>query len=204
MGRAHPFVAAIYDLVTGPAERGPLGEHRTRLLRRARGRVLEVGAGTGINGRYYRDVEWVVATEPDPAMRRRMARKLVRAEVLIEVVAAEAESLPFPDAAFDTVVATLVFCTVRDPAAALGEVRRVLRPGGRLLFLEHVRGADRHGRWQDRVQPVWSLVAAGCHPNRDTVASIRAAGFHLQECSTFELSPALALIQPLVEGVAEP
>jgi ubiquinone/menaquinone biosynthesis C-methylase UbiE len=135
-------------------------------------------------------------------MREKLRPKLAQARVPVEVSEAGAETLPFPDASFDTVVSTLVLCTVPDRDAALAEIRRVLRPGGRLLFIEHVRAEGRAARWQDRVDPVWRRIFAGCHPNRDTVAAIRAAGFEIERLEDFEPPVPLSGLTPHVQGVA--
>src|SRR5215217_9337085 len=132
--RGHPIFAALYDPMAASAERRWMGERRARLLAGARGAVLEVGGGTGANLTYYRDVDRVTVVEPDPHMRKKLFPKAVTASVPVEVSAAGAEALPFPNASFDTVVSTLVLCTVPDQALALGEIGRVLRPGGLLLF----------------------------------------------------------------------
>ena len=162
-----------------------MGGRRRRLLAGARGAVLEIGGGTGANLAHYRDVDRVTIAEPDPFMRSRIGPKLEDARVPVEVSAAGAEALPFPDGSFDTVVSTLVLCTVPDQAAALDEVRRVLRPGGRLLFIEHVRAAGSQARWQDRLEPLWRRLFGGCHPNRDTVAAIEGAGFEIETFESF-------------------
>ena len=202
--RGHRLFAAVYDRLNAQAERTWLGSRRAGLVAQAGGEVLEVGAGTGANLRHYRDVTRVVAAEPDPAMRARLARHLGGAAVPVEVAEAPAEHLGFPDASFDTVVATLVLCSVADPDAALAEMRRVLRPGGRLLVLEHVRGEGCRARWQDRVTPIWRRVGAGCHPNRDTEAAIVRAGFRLDHEERFEPPRVPAIICPFVEIVAHP
>ncbi len=200
----HRLFAAVYDRLNAQAERTWLGSRRAGLIAQASGEVLEVGAGTGANLGHYRDVTRVVAAEPDPAMRGRLARHLGSATVPVEVSDVPAERLGFPDASFDSVVATLVLCSVADPDAALAEMRRVLRPGGRLLVLEHVRGEGRRARWQDRVTPLWRRVGAGCHPNRDTAAAIVRAGFHLEHEERFEPPRVPAIICPFVEIVGRP
>jgi ubiquinone/menaquinone biosynthesis C-methylase UbiE len=154
MKDGHPIFAALYDPIGASAERRWMGERRRRLLAGARGAVLEIGGGTGANLAHYWDVDRVTIAEPDPFMRNRIGPKLEDARVPVEVSAAGAEALPFPDGSFDTVVSTLVLCTVPDQEAALDEVRRVLRPGRRLLFIEHVRAAEPMARWQDRLEPL--------------------------------------------------
>ncbi len=204
MKTGHPIFAALYDLLSRSAEKGWLGERRDRLLTEARGEVLEIGGGTGANIPHYRDVERVVLTEPDPFMRAKLRPKLARASVPVEVLDADAQALPFPDASFDTVVSTLVLCTVPDQHASLKEIRRVLRPGGRLLFLEHVRGEGSIARWQNRVVPLWRRLAAGCHPNRDTVAAMEVVGLRIQAIERFKPPVPLAGFTPHVQGSATP
>jgi SAM-dependent methyltransferase len=184
------LVAALYDPLV--ARDGRLRAARADLLAGAEGRVLEIGAGTGLNLPHYPPGLDVTFTEPDPHMAKRLDGA---------VVAARAEELPFRDEAFDTVVSTLVLCSVGDLDRALREVRRVLRPGGRLLFLEHVRGPDgsRLARWQDRLAPVWRAVADGCNCNRDTVRAVRAV-FDSVEARELDLRPPLT--RPVVAGAA--
>jgi ubiquinone/menaquinone biosynthesis C-methylase UbiE len=164
--------------------------------------VLEIGGGTGANLSHYQDVNRVVVAEPDPFMRRRLTRKLEDARVPIEVSTAGAEELPFSDRSFDTVVSTLVLCTVPDQVSALDEIRRVLRPGGRLLFIEHVRAAGSTARWQDRLEPLWRRLLGGCHPNRDTVAAIEEAGFEIETFESFHPPVFLSSLTPHVQGSA--
>jgi ubiquinone/menaquinone biosynthesis C-methylase UbiE len=135
-------------------------------------------------------------------MRHRIGPKLDDARVPVEVSAAGAEALPFPDGSFDTVVSTLVLCTVPDQEAALDEVRRVLRHGGRLLFIEHVRAAGSAARWQDRLEPLWRRLLGGCHPNRDTVAAIEDAGFEIETFESFYPPGPLSILMPHVQGSA--
>jgi len=174
--------AAGYDWLFDRVD--PLGgaDHRRRLVEQAAGEVLEIGAGTGRNLPRYRTATRVVALEPAPGMRARAQQAARAARVAVEVVDGRAEDLPFPDTTFDTVVASLVLCTVPDPAGTLAEARRVLRPGGALRFYQHVRADDPQlARWQDRLERPWGWVAGGCHPNRDVVAAITAAGFRVLE-----------------------
>jgi ubiquinone/menaquinone biosynthesis C-methylase UbiE len=198
----HPIFAALYDPVGASAERRWMGGRRRRLLAGARGAVLEIGGGTGANLAHYRDVDRVTIAEPDPFMRNKIDPKLEDARVPVEVSAAGAEALPFPDGSFDTVVSTLVLCTVPDQEAALDEVRRVLRPGGRLLFIEHVRAAGSAARWQDRLEPLWRRLLGGCHPNRDTVAAIEEAGFEIETFESFYPPDPLSVLTPHVQGSA--
>jgi ubiquinone/menaquinone biosynthesis C-methylase UbiE len=202
MKDGHPIFAALYDQKSASAERRWMGERRRRLLAGARGAVLEIGGGTGANLAHYRNVDRVTIAEPDPFMRNRIGPKLDEARVPVEVSAAGAEALPYPDGSFDTVVSTLVLCTVPDQEAALDEVRRVLRPGGRLLFIEHVRAAGSAARWQDRLEPLWRRLLAGCHPNRDTVTAIEEAGFEIETFESFYPPDPLSSLTPHVQGSA--
>ena len=179
-----------------------MGERRVRLLAGARGAVLEVGGGTGANLAHYRGVDRVTVVEPDPHMRKKLCPKAAAASFPVEVSAAGAEALPFPGGSFDTVVSTLVLCTVPDQALALGEIRRVLRPGGLLLFIEHVRAEGAMARWQDRIVPLWERLLGGCHPNRDTVAAIEEAGFEIETFEAFYPPAPLSGLTPHVQGSA--
>lgn len=177
LGEGHPIFAAVWSRLHRRIN--PL---RGAVVGPAAGRVLEVGAGGGANLPYYRSADQVVLTEPDPYMLRRAAEALRSSGRPAELVPAAAEELPFPDGSFDTVVSTLVFCSVEDPAAALAEVRRVLKPGGRFRFLEHVRSAHPFwGRVQDWIAPAHRCLTGGCRPNRDTLGAIRRSGFEMEE-----------------------
>ncbi len=198
--------AALYDRSFKAAEDAGLRELRRRLLTGAEGRVLELGAGTGLNlDLYPLKVEDLVMLEPDPHMARRLRATAAEPPRTIEISEAPAERLPFEDSSFDTVVSTLVFCTVPDPAAALSEVARVLKPSGRLLFLEHVRADDpRLARWQDRLEKPWRFIGDGCHCNRDTVAAIESSPLSLDEIERSAFPKAPAIVKPLVSGSARP
>ena len=202
MKDGHPVFAALYDPISASMERRWMGGRRRRLLAGARGAVLEIGGGTGANLAHYRNVDRVTIAEPDRFMRNRIGPKLEEARVPVQVSAAGAEALPYPDGSFDTVVSTLVLCTVLDQEAALDEVRRVLRPGGRLLFIEHVRAAGSAARWQDRLEPLWRRLLGGCHPNRDTVAAIEEAGFEIETFESFYPPDPLSALMPHVQGSA--
>lgn len=167
----------LYDALMGLADVLGFRGWRRRLVAGARGRVLEMGCGTGRDLPFYPDPQQVVALDPDRAALRR-ARE--RAPGALFVVA-RAEALPFADTQFDTVVSGLVFCSVADPPAGLREIRRVLRAEGQLRMLEHVRHRRPSLAWlQDRVQPAWTCVTGGCHPNRDTEAAVEQAGFVIE------------------------
>ena len=199
----HPIFAAVYDRTNRRTERVYLAAHRRALLAEARGAVLELGAGTGANLPHYPPaVTRLVLAEPDPAMRRRLAGRLPDAGFPIELVDAAAERLPFPDAAFDTVVATLVLCSVADLPGAVGEARRVLRPDGRLLFLEHVAAPGPAGTAQRLLQPVYGRLAGGCHLHRDTEAALAAGGFAIMEIRRFHPPVGQGRLFPSIEGVA--
>ena len=203
MSIRHRLFAALYDRMNAAAERRWMGERRAELLADAHGVVLEIGGGTGANLPYYQDIERLVIAEPDPFMREKLRPKLAQARAPVEVSEADAQRLPFADGSFDTVVSTLVFCTIPDPQAALTEIRRVLRPTeGRLLFLEHVRGEGKVARWQDRLQPLWSWLLAGCHPNRATMANVEAAGFRVEKLERFEPPVPLSAFAPYIQGAA--
>ncbi|MXR50811.1 methyltransferase domain-containing protein [Halovenus sp. WSH3] len=149
-------------------ERTVLPEHREALAAGLSGRVLELGAGTGAMFPYYDERVELHAVEPDPHMRVRASERAADLDLAVELVDADAESLPYDDGSVDAVVASLVFCTIPDHEAALDEVARVLRPGGEFRFLEHVRGDGAVGRAHDLLAPAWHTVAGGCHLNRDT------------------------------------
>jgi ubiquinone/menaquinone biosynthesis C-methylase UbiE len=198
MGR---FFAAIYDWSLAATEEAGLREHRRELLGKARGRVLEVGAGTGLNLDHYGpNVTELVLTEPEEPMAQKLRDKLSNGNV-IEV---GCEALPFEDASFDTVVSTLVLCTVPDQERAIAEIRRVVKPDGQLLFLEHVRSSDpKLARWQDRFMRPWRFVGHGCHCNRDTAAALSRGGFTLT-MQTWRMPKAPPIVRPVIEGVATP
>ncbi|MHB8671069.1 MAG: class I SAM-dependent methyltransferase [Acidimicrobiales bacterium] len=200
----HPLLAAAYDVLMAPVERAGLTERRRRLLANARGRVLEVGGGTGVNLALYRDVTSVDVLEPDAAMRRRLLRRLALSAVPVQVHEAGVTEAPFDDGSFDTVVTNLVLCTVPDLRAGLERLRRLLAPQGRLLFLEHVRGVGPRGSFQHAVAPLWSRCFGGCHPDRDVVAAIGAAGFSVTDLDRFPLPRAGPVVRPGVSGVAVP
>lgn len=197
--------SALYDSCFKAAEEAGLREMRRDALAGARGRVLEIGAGTGLNIELYPEVgiESLTLSEPDPLMVKQLRQKLGASEREAELIRAPAEDLPFADDSFDTVTVTLVLCTVPDQPAALREIQRVLKPGGQLLFLEHVR-ADHPdlAKWQDRLERPWRFLGDGCHCNRDTVAAISASSFEIGEIERDRLPKAPPIVRPLVRGSA--
>jgi ubiquinone/menaquinone biosynthesis C-methylase UbiE len=202
-GRA---LAQIYDTAFALAERRGLRTVRQDLVTRSKGRVVEIGAGTGLNLDHYSpNVSELLLTEPSPHMAAKLRKRARRMSLNVSVLEAEAEDLPFDDHSVDTVVSTLVLCTVHDPNKAIREVARVLRPGGSFLFAEHVRAASpRAARWQDRLNTPWGWYACGCHCNRDTVASLGAASFKVCELGHDRLRWISPVVRPLVVGSASP
>ena len=196
--------ARCYDRFMDRIDHAGAAEHRRRLVEEAGGEILEIGAGTGTNLRLYKAAERVVALEPDPAMRARAHDAALEARVPVEVVEGDAMALPFPDASFDTVIFSLVLCTVPDMERVLAEARRVLRPGGTLRFYEHVRAQEPQlARWQDRLERPWGWVGRGCHPNRDTAAAVDAAGFDVLSLEEFDFPAMPPIVRPHVIGIAE-
>jgi SAM-dependent methyltransferase len=198
----HPVFAVLYRWLGALGDRTGFAERRRRLLAAAEGTVVEIGAGTGLNFRHYPAGVEVLATEPDPHMLRAALRAARGATARLTVRQAPAESLPLPDASVDTVVSTLVLCSVPDQAAALAEANRVLRPGGRLVLVEHVRAADPAvARRQDRREGFHVRFAGSCHPNRDTLGAVAAAGFDTAAVQQVTL-PGTRITSPGIQGVA--
>jgi len=196
--------SAFYDSLLKGTEEAGLREMRRETLAAARGRTIDVGAGTGANlGLYPATVTELVLAEPDPHMIKRLRSRLAEEESSAELIEAPAERLPFDETSFDTVVFTLVLCTVPDPKAALAEAARVLKPGGKLLFVEHVRAPEPGlARWQDRFEKPWRFFADGCHCNRDTVATIEASPLSVETVERGELPKSPPITKPLVRGTA--
>jgi ubiquinone/menaquinone biosynthesis C-methylase UbiE len=205
-GVRHPIFARVYERIAPAAEKAGAAEHRDRMLAGLTGRVVEVGAGNGLNFAHYPSaVTEVVAVEPEPYLRSKAAEAARRASTPVTVVDGAAGAIPLPAASVDAGVASLVLCSVADQAEALAELRRVIRPGGELRFYEHVAAPDAGlARWQRRLDPVWTLFAGGCHVNRDTEAAIAAAGFEIETCERFPFQPCVTakLAAPHILGRA--
>jgi ubiquinone/menaquinone biosynthesis C-methylase UbiE len=195
--------AVAYDPLSARWERRHGARLRRKLLEDARGRVLEIGVGTGLSLPHYPPVDELVAADPSEPMLRRARHRAAELGRDVTFVEARAEQLPFEDDSFDTVVSMVVLCTVGDQRCALQEIRRVLRPNGHFLFSEHVRSEDpKRARWQDRLDPLWGVVANGCHPNRRTLDAIRKARFDVIDVEQGELPGVPALVRTYVSGRA--
>ena len=202
----HPLFARMYARLADQFEDKGAAQLRDEALAGLAGRVVEGGAGTGINfGHYPATVTEVVAVEPEPYLREIASRAAQAAALPVTVVDGVADRLPLDDASCDAGVASLVLCSVPDQAVALGELRRVIRPGGELRFFEHVL-AETTGlaRFQRAIDVVWPRVSGGCHADRDTLAAIRGAGFDVDKARRFTFRPSLLVTptMPHVVGVA--
>ncbi len=206
------MLAPLYDRFVAPAEEACFAGWRAELLAGLTGTVVEIGAGTGANVEHYpSSIDRLVLTEPDPGMRIRLLDKVERRRLgagggpgSIEVRAVEGDSLPLDDGEADAVVATLVLCTVADPDAVMAEVRRVLRPGGQFVFLEHVAAEDRPDRlrWQQRIDPVWRRVMGGCRLTRRTAETIEAAGLEVVSLTKESARKTTPVVRPTIRGHA--
>jgi ubiquinone/menaquinone biosynthesis C-methylase UbiE len=194
--------AALYDTVSKGSEAAGMRDERRQLLAGASGATIEIGAGTGLNLEHYPEaVTRLVLVEPDRHMRRRLRQRVDALGRVAEVVDASAERLPFPDATFDTAVVTLVLCSVPSQEAALAGIARVLKPNGRLLFMEHVRSSDpKVAKQQDRIRPLYNLV--DCNPNRETLAAIEASVFSVESVRQGEVPKAPKVERPMIVGTA--
>ena len=194
--------AAGYDVLNWGVE-GRLAPYRHLTAGRAWGEVVEIGGGTGANLPFYRPDVRLTMVEPNPHMAKRLYSKAAKLGREVTIVPDVGEYLPFSDASVDSVVTTLVLCMVDDLHKVVAEARRVLRPGGTLLFYEHVISPSATARkWQDRVNPVWRFVTTGCNLNRDISGAIRSAGFTAVEVCAFELSVGLPVTIPNIVGAA--
>ncbi|HYH27196.1 MAG TPA: class I SAM-dependent methyltransferase [Actinomycetota bacterium] len=201
--KEHPIFARFYDWLARKA--APVEDpFRREILEGVRGRVLEVGAGSGLNFAFYAEDARVVAAEPEPNMIRQARTRAAKAPVPVTMVRAAAEALPFRNGAFDAVVLSLVMCSVRRPGTAAAEVRRVLQSDGELRVFEHVRSASPSAaRWQTTLTPLWGPFSGGCHLDRDTAATIEAAGFDVSGVRREKIGPPNPA-RPCIVGVARP
>jgi SAM-dependent methyltransferase len=197
--------ALLYEPFMFAGEHAGLRGHRERLLSQARGCTVEIGSGTGLNLPHYPEVlDELVLAEPDVAMRAHLEKRLSRGNRRTQVIDAPAERLPFPDGSVDTVVSTLVLCTVAAPDAALREIARVLSPGGQLLFVEHVRSESPVlARWQDRLAGPWRRFARGCRCNRATGELMASCGLKLDQARQARWRGMPPIVGPLIVGRAE-
>jgi ubiquinone/menaquinone biosynthesis C-methylase UbiE len=205
LGLNERLFARYYPVVIGLSERAGQATRRRELLAHAAGRTLEIGAGGGHNLRHYPDgVTQLVVTEPSPHMIRHLTNELVTLRIDAQLVQTGAEELPFDDATFDTVVATFVHCSIPDPRRALAEIARVLRPGGRYLFIEHVRSTDSAllGRVQDLVELPHRYLAAGCHPNRRTEELLAESPLTVEHLVHEPMPRSLPTVRPTIRGTA--
>jgi ubiquinone/menaquinone biosynthesis C-methylase UbiE len=199
---AHTF-AAIYDPFLWLGERTGVRALRKELLAQARGCTVDIGSGTGLNLPHYPDGLDLVLAEPDAAMHAHLEKRFRRTGRPARLIDAPAEKLPFADGSVDTVVSTFVLCTVDDPDLALQEIVRVLRPGGQLLFIEHVRsGSRRLAAWQDRLVEPWRRFARGCRCNRSTAQTIAASGLTIVDMHEQPWRVMPPIVRPLIAGRA--
>jgi ubiquinone/menaquinone biosynthesis C-methylase UbiE len=196
------FLSAVYDSFMRSAEQACLGQWRAELLADLKGDVLEIGAGTGASVQHYPpSVARLVLCEPDRHMRTKLHQNTGKKA---EISDASVMALPFPDESFDAVVSLLVLCSVPTLPGALAEMRRVLVPGGKLVFVEHVAAWDRPDRleWQRRFEPIWKRMAGNCHLTRETESAITEGGFEVQHIVRQSMRKAIAIARPCIRGVA--
>jgi ubiquinone/menaquinone biosynthesis C-methylase UbiE len=202
--RSQRWFASWYPKLMERVERDGQATMRHDQLATASGSVLEIGVGNGFSVRHYpTDLTELVLLEPNPSFRRQLSEQVESLEVPTKVVDGDAHDLPFADATFDTVTASLVFCSVTDPARALSEVYRVLKPGGRFLFHEHVRGGPIRGVVQDLIAPVQRRLADGCRPNRDFESMLAESPLDVVSLAHLRMPTVLPTIVPLVVGTAQ-
>ena len=200
------LTAFFYDSFMAKTEEACLRDWRHRLLEQVSGDVLEVGAGTGANIRFYSgDVNRLVLSEPDKHMRKLLKRQVDIHDLgNVSIIGGTAEQIESEDESFDYVVTTLVCCSVTNLNTCLSEFRRVLRPGGRFVFLEHVAAADgtSRRRWQNRINPIWKTFMGNCHLNRETEQAIVAEGFEIIKIERESMRKAPPIVRPTIRGIA--
>jgi len=201
------LTAFFYDRFMAKTEEACLKEWRHRLLEHVSGEVLEVGAGTGANIKLYSDkVTKLVLTEPDKHMRKLLNEKVGNHPLgYVSVISGTGEQIEVDDESFDYVVSSLVCCSVTDLKVCLSEIRRVLRPGGGFVFLEHVAAADgtSRRRWQNLINPVWKTFMGNCHLNRETEQAIITEGFDIVQIERDSMRKALPIVRPTIRGIAK-
>lgn len=202
--RGSKLSALIYDPAFWIGEKAGMAERRRSIVSQASGKTLEIGAGTGLNFEYYTAAaDPLMLSEPEENMASLLRKRVDASGRSAEIIRAPGELLPFEDNSFDTVVGTLVLCTVEDPASSIAEVKRVLKPGGIYLLIEHVRAdSERLARWQDRLNKPWGVIADGCNCNRDTAQLLADGGFDVAAVSDDRWKLVPPLVKPLISGVA--
>ncbi|NNM59216.1 MAG: class I SAM-dependent methyltransferase [Legionellales bacterium] len=200
------ITAKFYDKIMQDAEMRGLQNWRAELLSNATGVTLEIGAGTGSNLQYYPDtISKLILLEPDPHMRRQLSLKLpANSPYSIELLTGKAESILLPDAIFNTVICALVLCSVKNIEKTLSELHRVLVPGGKLIFIEHIAATNNSHRlkWQRRIEPLWKVIASGCHLTRSTEEQLIQAGFVIKDITRESMRGVPPIVRPSIRGVA--
>ncbi|MCF7954440.1 MAG: class I SAM-dependent methyltransferase [Phycisphaerae bacterium] len=201
------LMAKVYDFFMRKAEKKNFSKWRSGLLKNLSGSVLEVGAGTGVNVFYYPSTfSKLTLTEPDPNMLKILRKRAKqRNDLTVEIHRATVEKLPFPDNSFDFVVCTFLLCSVFSPQDSLSEIFRVLKSGGKFVFLEHVANIknNRAYKWQKRIEPIWKFVGGNCHMTRDTAYEIDTSGFEILDLDTEYIAGGASIINPFIRGVAK-
>lgn len=199
------LMAQVYDRSMQDAETKCLQNWRGELLRNLSGTVLEIGGGTGLNLDFYPGtVKELIIIEPDANMRKKLQEKTAAKKEHIKMLNCGAESIPVPDASCDAVVSTLVLCSVANQSKVLAEIYRVLRPEGKFIFIEHIAANNNPKRlvWQKRLEPIWKIIASGCHLTRQTETAITDAGFKFAEITRQSIRGVPPIARPSIKGVA--
>ncbi len=198
------LIAASYNLVMNGTERRCLSDWRRELLTFACGEVLEIGAGTGLNIPYYAPaVTSLTLSEPDHHMRKKLNNTVMQQNRRVQIRDWTAEHVIMPDNFYDTIVSTLVLCSVGCQAHSLGEIKRLLKPGGQLIFMEHIRSDNpRVMHWQKRLEPTWRLCAGNCRLTRDTLTAIKVAGLSIEAVTEAPMLGTPAFVSRTIRGIA--